>query len=158
LAELANALTWWRADPRRFDRERRLLSAPWRLERDGDRYVWIGGTLRARQGRLETPARAARLIYPAGYPARFVEIRLTPGPPREQWGMVGSHVNLDGSVCFITGESWTPQMTVRSALALTEDWWFNYWVIVEREQSGLTWPDRGRVRVPAARHAALRRR
>ncbi|MHB8243101.1 MAG: hypothetical protein ACYDHN_14070 [Solirubrobacteraceae bacterium] len=104
---------------------------------------------------MQAPERAAVLIYPTGYPARFIEVRLIPNPPHEQWGMLGTHVNVDGSVCFITGEGWTPQMTVRSALKLATDWWFNYWVIVERDRWFLKWPERGRVTVPSGQRAAL---
>lgn len=149
------ALTWWRADPRRLERERRLIEAPWRLTLDCERYLWSGGTLRASHAGVQTPGRAAQLIYPPGYPARFIEVRLIPDPPSEHWGMLGTHVNIDGSVCFITGESWTPQMTVRTALALATDWWFNYWVIVQRNRWLLTWPDHGRVTIPADQRAAL---
>jgi hypothetical protein len=104
---------------------------------------------------VQAPQRAVKLIYPPGYPARFIEVRLIPDPPSEQWGMLGTHVNLDGSVCFITGEGWTPQMTVRSALDLATDWWFNYWVIVERNRWLLSWPDHGRITLSSDQRATL---
>jgi hypothetical protein len=158
LAESPTALTWWRADPRRLERERRMLRAPWRLTRDGERYRWSGGTLWASSAGVTAPERGVQLIYPTGYPARFIEVRLIPDPPTVQWGMLGTHVNLDGSVCFITGEGWTPQMTVRTALDLANDWWFNYWVIVEQDQWFLDWPDQGRITLSSGHRAALHHR
>jgi hypothetical protein len=158
LAESATTLPWWRADPKRLDRERRLLRAPWHLRQEDDRYVWSGGTLQASNAGLDAPGRAAQLIYPLGFPARFMEVRLIPDPPCELWGVLGTHLNHDGSACCITGESWTPQMTVKTTLALALDWWFNYWVIVENNRWALRWPDQGRVTVPRDEYAAIHHR
>ena len=149
---------WSRADPARLARERRLLRAPWRLKLQGDRYAWVGGTLRAFHLGVAPPTRPAELIYPRGFPARFMEVRLIPDPPREQWGLLGTHLNVDGSACFISGEGWTPQMTVQTALNLACDWWFNFWVIVEQGRWNLSWPSEGRVALSPEARAALHRR
>lgn len=157
-AEPQQKLTWWRADPARLAREQRQLRSPWRLELQGDRYAWVGGTLQASHQGVEAPASQADLIYPTGFPARFMEVRLIPNPPRGQWGVLGAHLNVDGSACFITGESWTPQMTAQTALALANDWWFNFWVIVEKNLWNLDWPSHGRVALSPDERAALHRR
>lgn len=117
--------------------------------------AWVGGKLRAASGNIAPPDRAAELIYPAGYPARFIEARLIPDPPRDHWAQLGTHVNADGSVCFVTAESWTPQMTAADALGLASDWWFNYWLIVEKNFWMAPWPRRGKATLSSGARAAL---
>lgn len=151
-------MRWWQADSTRLTRERALLRTPWRMIERAGQMVWVGGALRGRGDGLSTPARDAELMYPPGYPARFMEVRLLPDPPEEHWAQLGTHVNADGSVCFIRAESWTPQMTARDALDLANDWLFNYWLIVEQGYWMLPWPARGTARISKPTRAALRHR
>lgn len=117
--------------------------------------VWVGGKLHAVSGGIGPPDREAELIYPAGYPARFIEVRLIPDPPIDHWAQLGTDVNADGSVCFVTAESWTPQMTVADALDRACDWWFNYWLIVERSYWLASWPSHGKATLSSGARAAL---
>jgi hypothetical protein len=152
---------WWTLDPERLERERRLLDRPWRLsERPDGRMGWTGGAVGGHPAQgLRPPRRTVELIYPSGFPARFIEARLMPDPQPRTWGMLGSHVNVDGSACYIAGEGWWPQLTARDALELLEVWWFNFWIVIERAVGELvTWPTRGRLTVPEALRAALNRR
>jgi hypothetical protein len=138
-----DSLAWYRLDPGRFERESRELERPWRLTKAADgRYAWEGGTIsKRRQGKL-APQRSVKLIYPVGFPARFIEARLGPDLPREHWGLLGVHVNNDGSACYVNADGWTPQDTVRTALDMLEDWWWHYYWIVQRGEGG-TWPAQG---------------
>lgn len=111
--------------------------------------------MRAKAQGLATPWRRVRLAYPEGFPARFIEAHLDPPPPREQWGMLGAHVNVDGSACYVAGEGWSPDLTAADAVRLLRDWWFNYWVIVERGRWWRPWPDQGLLRLESSDHAAL---
>lgn len=121
-------LAWHEIDPERFELERGLLSDPWRLVREEDgRYAWEGGSLRRRKPDAE---HSVRLIYPIGYPARFIEARLQPGLTPLLTGALGAHVNSDGSVCYVTAEGWSPQDTVSTALELLEVWWEQYYWLV----------------------------
>lgn len=119
---------WYEIDPSRLELERELLTDPWRLVRDDDgRYAWEGGTLKRKKPYAE---HSLRLIYPHGYPARFIEARLRPSLTKSLSGSLGVHVNLDGSVCYVTAEGWTPQDTVATALGLLQDWWETYYWLV----------------------------
>lgn len=155
----AEATSWWHVDPARLAREQQLLRKPWKLVERGDgRLSWTGGSVGGeRWTGIKAPTRAVELIYPTGFPARFIEARLLPELPRSKWGMVGAHVNLDGSACYVAGEGWWPQMTVQDAVELLEVWWFNYWVVIDHDLSdALRWPPRGRVRVPEVLRAVVR--
>lgn len=158
MGEAAPRMPWWEADPSRAAYERGLLPPPWQLEDwDDGELAWNGGHLKMTHQGITTPARKVRLVYPPGYPARFVNAWLDPPIPRERWAMTGAHVNSDGSACYIAGEAWTPQMTVKDALKLLKDWWFNYWVIVEKGLGLLLkWPTTGLADIPRECRAALR--
>lgn len=135
------------------------MPAGWQLVQDDlGRWSWVGGSFSPTSAGVRAPRRRARLIYPDGFPARFIEARLNPELPESTWGMVGAHVNVDGSACYITGEGWTPQLTVRDALNRLTDWWFNYWALVINELGDVfPWPGRGRVVIPSDWRAALHR-
>jgi hypothetical protein len=138
-----DSLAWHQIDRSRFDYESRQLKAPWRLQQEPDgRYAWRGGMIQKRYRGKATASRSVRLIYPAGYPARFIEARLEPEIPSEQWGLLGVHVNSDGSACYINADGWSPQDDVRTALALLANWWWNYHWVVELSAVD-TWPDDG---------------
>ncbi|HEX9966350.1 MAG TPA: hypothetical protein VGB06_00240 [Solirubrobacterales bacterium] len=140
-------LAWYEIDPTRFHHETRRLKKPWTFEQGSDgRYSWRGGTVAKRYKGKSAPPRCAQLIYPYGFPARFIEARLEPNIPRDFWGMLGLHVNADGSACYVNGDGWSPQDTVQKALELFEEWWWNYYWLVEMgvEQ---TWPSNGLVEV-----------
>jgi hypothetical protein len=118
---------------------------------------WTGGAVggKATQG-IDTPIRRLELIYPEGFPARFIEARLLPSLSPDVWGMLGAHVNVDGSACFVAGEGWGPQMTASTALRLLEDWWFNYWVAIENYMADyVSWPSSGKLDVPEPVRAAI---
>lgn len=121
-------VAWYELDPDRFELEKELLRPPWRLVRDSDgRYAWEGGTLKRKKPAAE---HAVRLIYPHGFPARFIEARLQPELSPTLSGALGLHVNNDGSVCYVTADGWTPQDTVRDALELLDEWWAKYhWLV-----------------------------
>lgn len=148
-------MRWYDLDPGRLEFEQLLLATPWRLaELDDGRMCWEGGHLQSSHRGRETPRRGLRLIYPQGFPARYVEARLVPDPPREQWGMWLAHVNADGSACYTTADSWRPQDTVRDALKLLDLWWWNYfWTCdpdapTQRDPAfGIQWP-RGKIDLP----------
>lgn len=148
-------MRWYELDPGRLEHERSLLRNPWELVERGDgRLAWEGGTLVSSHRRRETPRRDVSLIYPKGFPARFIEARLDPDPPQEQWGMWLAHVNADGSACYVTADGWRPQDTVRDALKLLDVWWWNYYWTCDPDAPrqpdpafGFPWP-RGKIAVP----------
>lgn len=148
-------MKWWEADPSRLERERTRLQAPWRLTREAALWRWTGDALHSSCAGVSAPPRRVAFVYPSGFPARCVEVRLIPDPARELWGRLGTHLNNDGSACVIAAEGWTPQMTVADTLHLAQDWWFNYWVIVENDLWFLSWPSQGKVTVPPEYRAAL---
>lgn len=140
-----SSLRWYQIDQARFEHESRRLKPPWRLERQSDgRYAWIGGEISKTRAGRHTELRPARLIYPTGFPARFIEARIEPDPPSEFWGAYGTHVNADGSACYVNADGWSPQDTVQKALELFETWWWNYYWIVEKKVD-VAWPPRGAV-------------
>jgi len=115
---------WHEIDPKRFSLEKGLLKPPWRLVQDKDgRFAWEGGTLLRKKPDAE---HSVRLVYPEGYPARFIEARLQPELSPTLNGALGLHVNMDGSICYVTAEGWTPQDTVSDALELLNTWWSKY--------------------------------
>lgn len=121
-------LSWDEIDPQRFKLEKSLLKNPWRFVQDQDgRYAWEGGLLRRRKPDAE---HAVRLIYPYGFPSRFIEARLQPELPTVFSGALGTHVNTDGSICYITAEGWTPQDTASAALKLLQKWWKEYYWLI----------------------------
>jgi hypothetical protein len=143
---------WDQVDPGRLAYERTLLGAPWELVQAPDgRWAWQGGAIQAKRPGRITPPQAFRLIYPAAFPARFIEARMVPEIPEPQWGALAIHVNQDGSACYVTGEGWRPQDTVADCVRLLEDWWWNYFWLgrLERKEPGayLKWPSTGRVDV-----------
>jgi hypothetical protein len=126
-----------------LEHEKRRLEHPWRLVLEADgRYAWHGGAISKRYKGISVPSRHFRLIYPTGYPARFVEARLEPDLPKDQWGMLGVHVNSDGSACYVNADGWSPQDTVFDAVQMLERWWWNYYWIVEEGRGGI-WPANG---------------
>jgi hypothetical protein len=141
-------LSWYELDGPRLEMERRKLKRPWKLVLDEDgRYAWEGGTVSDKWRGTRTPERSVRLIYPRGFPARFIEARIDPDPPQDLWGAYGAHVNVDGSACYVNADGWSPQDTVVEALALLKIWWWNYYWINEADRKGLRWPQRGRVEI-----------
>jgi hypothetical protein len=139
---------WYELDGLRLELERRKLRRPWNLVLNDDgRYTWEGGRLSDKWRGVRTPQRTVRLIYPYGFPARFIEARIVPDPPRELWGAYGAHVNVDGSACYVNADGWSPQDTVADALSLLKIWWWNYYWINESDRQDLKWPRHGRVEV-----------
>lgn len=139
-------LAWYELDQLRLEVESRKLKRPWELVlRDDGRYAWEGGNVSDGWRGVRTPQRNVRLIYPSGFPSRFIEARIDPDPPRELWGAYGAHVNVDGSACYVNADGWSPQDTVVEALSLLKIWWWNYYWINESNRQGLHWPARGRV-------------
>lgn len=140
-------LAWHGIDLGRLRHESRLLSSPWALETEPDgRLAWSGGTVGSKWRGRQIPDATARFIYPVGYPARFIEARLDSEISPELSGVLGAHVNADGSACYIAGNAWRPQDTVAEALQLLEVWWWNfYWLQVKKLDH--PWPTSGRVDV-----------
>lgn len=136
-------LAWYELDSDRLQHESRQLKRPWRLTKEpDDRYAWEGGSVQKRHRGKLAPERRVRLIYPSGFPARFIEARLEPDIAEEHWGLLGVHVNADGSACYVNADGWSPQDTVRTALSLLEGWWWHYYWLVERGIGG-EWPTSG---------------
>lgn len=136
-------LSWYLIDPDRLEHESRQLKRPWQLVREPDgRYAWTGGSIQGRHRGKMTVERPAKLIYPVGFPARFIEARLEPDIPQEHWGLLGVHVNADGSACYVNADGWSPQDTARTALTMLKTWWWHYYWLVESGIGG-DWPDKG---------------
>jgi hypothetical protein len=143
----SDGLQWYELNPQRLELERLALTNPWRfVQADDGRYKWEGGTLRRTWRGKATTERSVRLIYPYGYPARFIEARIVPEPPSESRAAFDAHINIDGSACYVTADGWSPQDTVKDALRLLCDWWWNYYWLVERELPK-PWPSRGLIEV-----------
>lgn len=132
---------WNELDRARFDFERSCLRPSWEFSTFEDRFAWEGTVSKVWKGR-SAPEQKVRLIYPFGFPARFLEARLIPDLPKAAWGAWGSHVNSDGSACYVTADEWSPQDTAVEAARLLANWWWNYFWVHESKFE-VSWPERG---------------